>query len=101
MVMMDFSVVSLGNGESMSDVVADALKIVKESGLDFKVNDMGTTVNGPLQDCIKVLENCTRELTHKYDRIYCISKFDSRSGKERAIGDKTRKARDLLNVKES
>ena len=45
-VLIEFSVVPIGKGPSISPLVAKALKIVNESGDSYKANPMGTVLEG-------------------------------------------------------
>lgn len=51
------SVVPVGTGTaSISDYVANALKIVKESGLTFELSAMGTNLQGDVADILEVVK---------------------------------------------
>jgi uncharacterized protein YqgV (UPF0045/DUF77 family) len=41
-----FSVTPLGVGEAVADYVADAVRVVRESGLDNRTDAMFTTIEG-------------------------------------------------------
>ena len=44
--MIEFSVVPLGKGASVSAVIARVMKIVMDSGVAYKANPMGTVIEG-------------------------------------------------------
>jgi len=44
--LVQFSIVPLGTGESVSQSVAEVIRIVDESGLPYRTNPMGTVVEG-------------------------------------------------------
>ena len=48
MVLLDFSMTPLGQGESVSPYVARSLKIIDDSGLDYRLHAMGTIVEGEI-----------------------------------------------------
>ncbi|MGA8328628.1 MAG: thiamine-binding protein, partial [Mycobacterium sp.] len=45
-VLVAFSVTPLGVGESVGDIVADAVRVVRESGLPNKTDSMFTVIEG-------------------------------------------------------
>jgi uncharacterized protein (TIGR00106 family) len=55
MAVAEISVVPVGTGSpSISDFVANALRIVKESGLKYELSSMATNLEGDLPDIIEV-----------------------------------------------
>ena len=54
----EFSITPVGAGESVSRYVAKCLKIVEESGLDYKMNPMGTVVEGDFDEVISLISRC-------------------------------------------
>ena len=46
MTLMEFSIIPLDKGDSMGTYVARVLSVVDESGLDYRLNPMGTVVEG-------------------------------------------------------
>jgi len=56
MAVAEISVVPVGTGSaSISDYVARAFKIVKESGLKFELSSMATNVEGEIPDIMEVV----------------------------------------------
>ncbi|MCP5005178.1 MAG: thiamine-binding protein, partial [Planctomycetes bacterium] len=43
---VNFSIVPIGKGSSLSTQIAEVLKIVDESGLNYKLHAMGTILEG-------------------------------------------------------
>ena len=43
---VSFSVIPMGSSTSVGDKIAEILKIVDKSGLPYKINPMGTVVEG-------------------------------------------------------
>ena len=58
MTLMEFSMIPLDKGISLSTYVAEVLDIVDESGLDYRLNPMGTVVEGDWDDLLSLLTRC-------------------------------------------
>ena len=79
--MIEFSVVPLGKGASVSHVIARIMKIVMDSGVRYKANPMGTVIEGewgPLMDLIK---KCHDEAMTDADRVVTSIKIDDYKGR--------------------
>jgi uncharacterized protein YqgV (UPF0045/DUF77 family) len=63
MAVFAFSVAPLGAGESVADSVAEAVRIVRESGLPNRTTSMFTEIEGDLRP------GRTGELTGKVERV--------------------------------
>ena len=88
MTLMEFSMIPLDKGDSFSSYVAQTLTIVDESGLDYRMNPMGTVVEGEWDDLLALLTRCFRELEKQSNRISLTVKFDSRKGYSGTLGSK-------------
>jgi uncharacterized protein (TIGR00106 family) len=56
MAIVEVSVVPLGTGStSLSRYVADCIKVLDASGLDYELHGMGTIIEGALQDVLAVI----------------------------------------------
>jgi uncharacterized protein (TIGR00106 family) len=96
MYLLDFSITPLGKGESVSPYVARSLKIIGESGLDYRLHAMGTTIEGELNDVLAVLQRCFEELSADCDRITCTAKVDYRRGYRDRLESKVRSVEQKL-----
>ena len=96
MVLLDFSIAPMDKGESVSAYVARALEIVVASGLSYRLHDMGTTVEGTLDEVLTVVRRCVEALEPDCDRISCSIKMDYRKGRESRLGSKARKVEELV-----
>lgn len=88
MTLMEFSIVPLDKGVSLSAYIAKALTIVDESGLDYRLNPMGTVVEGEWDELLGLLTRCFRVLEKDSERINIQVKFDYRKGASGAIINK-------------
>jgi uncharacterized protein (TIGR00106 family) len=90
MTLMEFSLIPLDKGASLSKYVARALTITDESGLQYQLNPMGTVVEGEWADLLNLLTRCFRDLENVSERISLQVKFDHRKGISGAIDGKIR-----------
>jgi uncharacterized protein (TIGR00106 family) len=78
MVLLEFSVSPLGEGESVSQYVARCVEIVDSSGLDYEVHAMGTLVEGELEAVLEVLRSSIEAVAADCPRVTCTAKLDVR-----------------------
>jgi uncharacterized protein (TIGR00106 family) len=88
MALMEFTLIPLDKGASFSKYVSGTLKVVEESGLDYRLNPMGTVVEGEWDDLLGLLTRCVRKLEQESDRISLSVKFDIRKGVTGALDGK-------------
>ncbi|MEW6186121.1 MAG: MTH1187 family thiamine-binding protein [Thermodesulfobacteriota bacterium] len=88
MTLMEFSMIPLDKGDSFSVYVARILDIVDQSGLAYRLNPMGTVVEGEWEDLLALLTRCFRALEQDCARISLQVKFDHRKGLDSRIESK-------------
>jgi len=79
-VMAEFSVVPIGQGVSLSPIIARVLKIVSESGVSYKTNPMGTVLEGSWNDVMTIVKKCHDEVMKDAERAVTTIKIDDRKG---------------------
>lgn len=80
MILLEFSMAPLEKGASVGKYVARSLKIIDESGLDYRLHAMGTIVEGEIDQVLGVLKQCLEAMAADCDRITCTAKLDYRKG---------------------
>jgi uncharacterized protein (TIGR00106 family) len=80
MVLLEFSMSPLNKGESVGKYVARSLEIVEKSGVDYRLNPMGTVIEGEWDDVLQVVTQCYRRMQKDCKRISCTIKVDYRRG---------------------
>ena len=76
-----FSVTPIGTAStSVSDAVADAVRIVRESGLPNRTDAMFTTIEGDWDEVMQVVRDATFVLASKGIRTEVVLKADIRPG---------------------
>ncbi len=80
MVLLEFSMSPLGKGESVGQYVARSLDIIDKSGVAYRLNPMGTVLEGEWNDVFLVVQKCYERMRKDCGRISCTIKVDYRKG---------------------
>jgi len=83
-----FSVTPLGIGEDVGEVVADAIRVVRESGLPNQTNAMFTLLEGEWDEVMAVVKKSVEAVAAKAPRVSLVLKGDMRAGVTDAITSK-------------
>ena len=65
---------------SMSDVVAQAVRVVRESGLPNRTDAMFTTIEGEWDECMDVVKRAVEAVQEHSSRVSLVLKADVRPG---------------------
>ena len=79
-ILLEFSMSPLAKGDSVSAYVARSLDIIDRSGLDYRLNPMGTVVEGPWDQVLHLVKSCWQKMAEDCDRVSAIVKIDYRKG---------------------
>ena len=91
MALMEISVVPLGtDSTSLGAFVVEFQKILKDSNLNFALNDMGTVIEGEIGELLEIAQKLHESPFLKgVSRVYTSIKIDDRRDKKVHLGDKT------------
>ncbi|GAA1735974.1 MTH1187 family thiamine-binding protein [Luedemannella helvata] len=78
--LLSFSITPLGVGESVGEYVADAVRVVRESGLPNRTDAMFTTVEGSWEETMAVLKAAVDAVQARAPRVSVVMKADIRPG---------------------
>ena len=84
----EFSVIPIGAGSSTSVHVANVVKLIDESGLEYRLNPMGTVVEGEWADVMALIERCHRLVADDVERVLTSITIDDRKGRNDRITKK-------------
>jgi len=87
-VLAAFSVTPLGGDDSVSELVADAVRIVRESGLPNETNAMFTNIEGEWDEVMAVIHRCVEAVAARSPRVSIVIKIDHRPGVTDALHSK-------------
>jgi len=95
MVLLEFSMSPMGKGESVSPYVAKSIEIIDKTGLEYRVNPMGTVLEGEWDEVFGVVKQCFEQMRQDCNRISATIKVDYRKG---ATGRMTRKIESVEKI---
>lgn len=75
-----FSVLPVGVGEALSEHVAKIVAIIHDSGLDYRLGAMETTVEGDEDDVLALIMKCHHAARGFAPRVLTSIKIDDRKG---------------------
>ncbi|MGE5290673.1 MAG: MTH1187 family thiamine-binding protein [Micromonosporaceae bacterium] len=83
-----FSITPLGVGEGVGAYVADAVRIIRASGLPNRTDAMFTTVEGDWDEVMAVIKQAVDAVAAKAPRVSLVLKADVRPGVTGALTSK-------------
>ncbi len=80
-----FSVTPLGVGEDVGEYVAEAVRVVRESGLPNRTDAMFTSVEGEWEEVMDVVRRAVAAVEARAPRVSLVLKADIRPGVSGAL----------------
>jgi len=80
-VIVAFSVAPSGTGDSVSAAVADAVRVVRASGLPHRTSSMFTEIEGEWDECMDVVRGAVEAVGRHGARVSLVLKADIRPGR--------------------
>lgn len=91
-----FSVTPLGVGEEVGEIVAEAVRVVRASGLPNRTDAMFTTIEGDWEEVMAVVRQAVDTVAQHAPRVSMVLKADVRPGVTDAITSKVEALEDYL-----
>ncbi len=92
-----FSVTPIGTGDpSVGAQVAEAVRIVRESGLPNRTDAMFTEIEGEWDEVMDVVKRATEEVLKTAGRVSLVLKADIRPGTTNQLEEKVRAVEERL-----
>lgn len=88
MVLLEFSMSPMGKGESVGKYVSRSLEIIDQSGVEYRLNPMGTVLEGDWDEVVGVVKKCFQRMSKDCGRISCVIKIDYRRGHKGRLAGK-------------
>lgn len=88
-VLLEFSMSPLDKGASVGEYVARSLDIVDKSGVPYRLNPMGTVLEGEWDEVFGVVRQCYERMAQDCERISVSIKVDARKGAGGRLSAKT------------
>ena len=81
---------------SVSAAVADAVKVVRESGLPHELTSMFTTIEGEWDEVMPVIKAASEAVARHSPRVSLVLKADLRAGRTGQLTSKVARVQELL-----
>ena len=91
-----FSVTPLGVGEGVSEYVADAVRVVRDSGLPNRTDAMFTTIEGDWDEVMGVIKEAVGAVAARAPRVSVVIKADLRPGVSNGLTAKAARVEEHL-----
>ena len=95
----NFTIVPIGKESSLSARVAEVLKIVSDSGIDYKLHSMGTILEGDWDEIMRLIKKCHKRILKDSDRVLTTITIDDRKGRTGRIAGKVKSVEKKLGKK--
>lgn len=90
-VLVNFSVVPLGVGASVSEQVTACIGVLEASGVQFTLHANGTNVEGEFDEVMAAVRRCIEKLESMgVPRVYTVMTMDARFDKAQSMETKVR-----------
>jgi uncharacterized protein (TIGR00106 family) len=83
-----FSITPLGTGASVGAAVAEAVRLVRDSGLPNETNAMFTNIEGTWDEVMSLIGRCVDRVAQDAPRVSVVIKVDVRPGQVGAMSAK-------------
>ena len=83
-----FSVTPIGAGEDVGELVAEAVRVVRASGLPNRTDAMFTTIEGEWDEAMAVVKAAVDAVAARATRVSVVLKADLRPGVTGALTSK-------------
>lgn len=95
---VDFCIVPMGVGVSVSKYVAECEKILKQAGLNTMLHAYGTNIEGEWDDVFNAVKQC-HERVHEMGapRISTTLRVGTRTDREQTMDDKIKSVQIILS----
>ena len=74
--------------DSLSDALTESIKLIINSGLNYKAGPMGTTVEGEWNEIINLINRCRKQLLKNHSRVSIHITIDDRKNSKGRIEGK-------------
>lgn len=96
-VIVEISFLPMGAGLSLSPYVAEALRLIRESGLDHEFHSMGTNVEGEWDEVMALVRRCQDRIFEMgAPRVTTTLKISERRDRDARMADKVGHVKAIL-----
>lgn len=92
----EFSLVPIGKGEELGELVAKIVDIVDVSGLPYQLTAMGTLVEGEWDDIMELIKECHFKMRQYSSRVLTLISIDDRENAKSRLKGKVNEVEEIL-----
>jgi uncharacterized protein (TIGR00106 family) len=97
-VIIDFTVVPIGVGVSLSEYIAACERILRESGLTYELHANGTNVEGEWEQVFAAIRRCHEKLHEMgVPRLHTEIKLGTRVDRTQSMADKLKSVQEKVD----
>lgn len=97
-VILEFTVIPVGVGVSLSKYVAACEQVLRESGLKYELHANGTNVEGEWEQVFRAIERCHTVLHEMgVPRLSTVIKVSTRTDRAQSMEDKVRSVQEKMS----
>jgi uncharacterized protein (TIGR00106 family) len=93
---VEFSIVPIGKGEELGELVAKIVDIVDVSGLPYQLTAMGTLVEGEWDDIMELIKECHFKMRQYSSRVLTRISIDDREKAKNRLKGKVNEVEEIL-----
>lgn len=94
--MIEFSILPINEDAHLGKYITAAVKIVHESGLEYRLTPMGTIIIGEWEPALAVIRQCHEAVRQMSDRVMTRIKVDDTKDGARLPEEKVKVVENLL-----
>lgn len=91
------AIAPFGEGEELSEYVAEVIRVIRDSGLPYNTTSMFTEIEGEYNEVMQVVKDATFVLAERGIRTEIILKADIRPGHTNTMTSKVAKIDAILD----
>ncbi len=96
--MVQFSIMPVSNQMQLSEPIAKALKLIHESGLEYKLTAMGTLIIGEWNEVMNLVKKCHEVVREEYPRVMTQIKIDDVKNRIDSFDDKIKSVEEKAGI---
>lgn len=97
--LVELSILPVSQEEHVGKYVAEAVRIVDASGLNYKLTPMGTLIEGEWGPVMKVVKSCHAKVMEMTDRAVTKIRIDDFRGEDKSMDEKVKSVEEILAKK--
>jgi len=80
----EFAIYPMGESH-YSKIIAEVVQEIKNSGLEFRLGPMGTSIEGEADELFHVIQKCFQLVDKSHDRVIMQATFDNKDISKRHV----------------